>query len=463
MGEICFEMTGPDGFSIQITDDQTFNCMVIENPGLEIPVPSIPSINPDTITEDFPTGSILVSNSNKVAAISQPLTIDCNSVAAFPVLNGHVMQRRALASLWASLNPVMLAGELGIEVDTKQMKIGDGVTAWNSLAYSFDPIGAASSVMGLHLLQPDPHNQYAFKTTVEATFAPLFSPVFLGVPTAPTAATGTVSSQIATTQFVSNTIAAITFPVTSVAGRTGAVTLAGEDIVSGTIADARLTTNVVLKSGANVFSALQTFNALTGVQAVVKAYAGQTANLQEWQTSTGAVKAFISPNQIVSPGDNYYFAIKPGTREFRFGCYDGGGMFIFARSDSSNGMQFTPNTANVRLSCTTGDMYITGGPIGKIYLAGNEAGGAVNIEMGCRYSDSSPGVGAHVRIWTVTGQSVNALSILAPGGASAVGGFTAGGRLWINATDSAPTNTTTIVGWANVSVNGTTYKMPLYQ
>lgn len=46
--------------------------------------------------------------------------------------------RRGLAADWAdpSNNPVLLLGELGLETDTGNFKIGDGTTAWNSLAYA---------------------------------------------------------------------------------------------------------------------------------------------------------------------------------------------------------------------------------------------------------------------------------------------------------------------------------------
>lgn len=45
--------------------------------------------------------------------------------------------RRGLASQWTSTNPVLADGELGFETDTKKGKIGNGVTAWSSLPYSF--------------------------------------------------------------------------------------------------------------------------------------------------------------------------------------------------------------------------------------------------------------------------------------------------------------------------------------
>ncbi len=38
-------------------------------------------------------------------------------------------------SQWATLNPVLMAGEPGLESDTKNLKIGDGRSAWASLPY----------------------------------------------------------------------------------------------------------------------------------------------------------------------------------------------------------------------------------------------------------------------------------------------------------------------------------------
>ena len=43
--------------------------------------------------------------------------------------------RRDGAQQWANINPILAQGELGIELDTSRIKIGDGVTPWNSLKY----------------------------------------------------------------------------------------------------------------------------------------------------------------------------------------------------------------------------------------------------------------------------------------------------------------------------------------
>lgn len=44
--------------------------------------------------------------------------------------------RRDSASDWSSANPTLAAGEFGYETDTTKFKVGDGSTAWNSLAYN---------------------------------------------------------------------------------------------------------------------------------------------------------------------------------------------------------------------------------------------------------------------------------------------------------------------------------------
>ena len=46
-------------------------------------------------------------------------------------------QRRDTAANWTSANPTLLAGELGHESDTGKWKVGDGTTAWTSLAYTY--------------------------------------------------------------------------------------------------------------------------------------------------------------------------------------------------------------------------------------------------------------------------------------------------------------------------------------
>jgi len=46
-----------------------------------------------------------------------------------------IQVRRDTAAAWTAANPTLAAGELGFETDTTYYKIGNGSTAWNSLAY----------------------------------------------------------------------------------------------------------------------------------------------------------------------------------------------------------------------------------------------------------------------------------------------------------------------------------------
>lgn len=50
----------------------------------------------------------------------------------------RMLQRRGLASEWASVNPVLGSGEFGLESDTGIIKIGDGTTAWQELDPAFE-------------------------------------------------------------------------------------------------------------------------------------------------------------------------------------------------------------------------------------------------------------------------------------------------------------------------------------
>lgn len=64
--------------------------------------------------------------------------------------------KRGLATSWASSNPILAEGEAGFETDTGQMKLGDGVRAWNDLAYT----GAGAMALDGHINSSSPHPIY---------------------------------------------------------------------------------------------------------------------------------------------------------------------------------------------------------------------------------------------------------------------------------------------------------------
>jgi hypothetical protein len=118
----------------------------------------------------------------------------------------------------------------------------------------------------------------------------------------------------------------------------------------------------------------------------------------------------------------------PPARAATLWFFNAGGSLSIGRTDSpSQSIGFVVNTGDTNINAT-GRLIISGGS--ALTLSGGMGGGVRQIDMG-RRNDLAAGVGAEVRIWTVTGQSVPALAILAPGGGSTVASISAGGDLSI--------------------------------
>jgi hypothetical protein len=54
--------------------------------------------------------------------------------------------RRGTASQWTTANPVLAAGEIGLETDTLRTKYGNGSSTWTALSYSVADASGTSSV-----------------------------------------------------------------------------------------------------------------------------------------------------------------------------------------------------------------------------------------------------------------------------------------------------------------------------
>ena len=50
----------------------------------------------------------------------------------------QIKLRRGTLSEWSSLNPILVNGEIVVETDTQQVKIGNGVSQYNLLPYGFE-------------------------------------------------------------------------------------------------------------------------------------------------------------------------------------------------------------------------------------------------------------------------------------------------------------------------------------
>jgi hypothetical protein len=58
-----------------------------------------------------------------------------------------IQLRRGTAAEWTSRNPVLAAGEVGLETDTAKIKAGTGTATWNNLPYIFGSSGAGASTV----------------------------------------------------------------------------------------------------------------------------------------------------------------------------------------------------------------------------------------------------------------------------------------------------------------------------
>lgn len=63
-------------------------------------------------------------------------------------MSDRIQIRRDAASVWTSINPILSDGEFGYERDTNKIKIGNGVTPWNTLPYYTTVGGANSAIAG---------------------------------------------------------------------------------------------------------------------------------------------------------------------------------------------------------------------------------------------------------------------------------------------------------------------------
>ena len=56
-------------------------------------------------------------------------------------MEAQIQVRRSTAAQWISANPILVAGEPGLETDTGKGKYGDGTTHWTALQYSWQHLG----------------------------------------------------------------------------------------------------------------------------------------------------------------------------------------------------------------------------------------------------------------------------------------------------------------------------------
>jgi len=106
--------------------------------------------------------------------------------------------RRDVSSTWTTYNPTLAGGEIGLEIDTYQYKIGDGATPWNGLLYG--GVGGSNGNTGptgppgpTDLLTNPQQTQQTSITTLQQQVATLMSARGTG-PTGPSVSGYTITT-----------------------------------------------------------------------------------------------------------------------------------------------------------------------------------------------------------------------------------------------------------------------------
>lgn len=154
---------------------------------------------------------------------------------------------RGTAARWTEINPVLAAGELGLETDTNKIKFGDGTSTWSALSYAAESASTLDALSDVTAPAPATNDILQWNGTAWVNAA---------LPSGLPAQTGN----------------------------------AGELLV----------TNGTDASWSNTVQA----NHSTVPAIVAKGAAFQTGNIQEWQDHTGAVKSRIAYTGSIYVGSN---------------------------------------------------------------------------------------------------------------------------------------------------------------
>lgn len=213
--------------------------------------------------------------------------------------NAVIRLRRDTAANWTSANPILALGEPGLETDTRQVKYGDGTTAWNSLAYaSHEPSngdkGDISITGGVWSIDSDVISAYGRTLTSASTAALARGILGLGY-----FATGTDAANLTGT-LPAAVMPALTGDVTSTAG-TVATTIANGAVALAKMADMATASLFYRKTAGsgppevNTLATLKTDLGLTGTNS-----GDQTITLTGDVTGsgTGSFAATIGANKV---------------------------------------------------------------------------------------------------------------------------------------------------------------------
>lgn len=96
-------------------------------------------------------GKVMLATAGDTSSTDKAVTPAILTTVTSAAVDGNartITVRGQTAAAWVTANSVLGARELGIETDTRWAKVGDGATAWNSLAYAWQvPLTSAGAAL----------------------------------------------------------------------------------------------------------------------------------------------------------------------------------------------------------------------------------------------------------------------------------------------------------------------------
>jgi hypothetical protein len=187
----------------------------------------------------------------------------------------RIQQRRGTAAQWTAANPILAAGEIGLETDTGFEKAGDGVTAWTTLGY----------IVGI---APITHAATGKATPVDADEMPLVD----------SAASNGLKKL--TWANLKATLKAYLDTLYSTSGYLGAYTFAGLPAASGASGKWALVTNLGTAPGVLMISDGSRWKTISGT-AILKGLGPPVAGIASTET---VIAQTLIPPGVLQPNDS---------------------------------------------------------------------------------------------------------------------------------------------------------------
>lgn len=209
-------------------------------------------------------------------------------------MSSKILLRRGTAAQWSSANPILGIGELGIETDTLKIKIGNGTSTWTQLTSyaNVTPSQLTSEINNLINAAPstlDTLNELAAAINNDASFSTTVNNLLTGKVSKSGGDTITAST--------SSTVGLIVKAAASQTANLQEWQNSSGVLISSLSSGGTFTTTGRLSSNGSSGARLDVSTAgAATVGATIKGHASQTANLQEWQDSSGNILSTIASN-----------------------------------------------------------------------------------------------------------------------------------------------------------------------